>query len=517
MNTDNLPDLNILTSEEFQQAQADALEHEQKEPAQKMGNLITVFVQSYEQHKSTMPLDQWLVAEFKHYPDIWRDEADLTDTAKEIIETITRNNAAKESLYAHTEQGKSESSWVAKQLEQGAKAAGVVNVGQYAGQIETAIEKANSGMASTITRIDGGISQARNLDGFIAEQHHVDTFNLEAAAKDSPFRAKALVPDGTGYSKNSMDIGIYDANGKLVRRYQAKYGQDADATQVLWEKGDYRGQQKLVPADQLKDVPNATDRIEHDGVSSKPLTKEEAKALQEKAQLHEESKTYEWNDVSRGEISKRIGKQALIAAGFVAAFHGVRVFGRRIWNGLMGKENPTLSADLKDFFEGSLKGSTQVGVQVAVSGAVVVAVKNGWLGNTLKGSPAGQIASMVYLGMENAKVLYKFAKGELTSVEALEAMGKTTTSLAVSIASAAKGATVGAGIGLVFGPVGAFAGGVIGGVVAGMAGSKIGETLYEGGKSIVKSAVSVVKNVASAVSSTIKSIARACNPLSWFG
>lgn len=511
MRTENLPDLNVLTSEEFQQAQADALEQEQKEPAQKTGNLIAVFVQSYEQHKSTMPLDQWLVAEFKHYPEIWRDEADLTDTAKEIIETITRNNAAKESLYAHIEQGKSESSWIAKQFEQGAKAAGMVNVGQYAGQIESAIERANADMANTITRIDGCISQARNLDGFLAEQHHVDTFNLEATAKGSSFRAKALVPDGTGYGKNSMDIGIYDANGKLVRRYQAKYGQDADATHVLWKKGDYRGQQKLVPADQVKDVPNATDRIEHDGVSSLPLTKGEAKALQEKAQLHEESKTYEWNDVSRGEIAKKIGKQALVAASLVAAFHGVRVFGRRTWNSLMNKKNPPLSEDLKDFFESSLKGSAQVGVQVAVSGAVVVAAKNGLLGAVLKNTPAKHIVSMAYLAMENAKVLYKLANKELTGVEAIDAMGKTSTSLLISMAAATEGAAIGGGIGLVFGPVGAFVGGFIGGVVAGMAGSQIGEKLYEDSKKIVRTAVTIVENVASEVASGIKSVARALN------
>ncbi len=515
MRTENLPDLNVLTSEEFQQAQADALEKEQKEPAQKTGNLITVFVQSYEQHKSTMPLDQWLVAEFKHYPEIWRDEADLTDTAKEIIETITRNNAAKESLYAHTEQGKSESSWIAKQLEQGAKAAGMVNVGQYAGQIETAIEKANADMANTISRIDGNISQARNLDGFIAEQHHVDTFNLDAAAKGSSFRAEVPPTDGTGYGKNSMDIGIYDANGKLVRRYQSKYGQDADATQALWEKGDYRGQQKLVPADQVKDVPNATDRIEHDGVSSTPLTKDEAKALQEKAQLHEESKTYEWNDVSRGEIAKKIGKQALVAACLVAAFHGVRVFGRRTWNNLMNKKNPPLSEDLKDFFESSLKGSTQVGVQVAVSGAVVVAAKNGLLGAVLKNTPAKHIVSMAYLAMENAKVLYKLANNELTGIQAIDAMGKTSTSLLVSMAAATEGAAFGGGIGLAFGPVGVCVGGFIGGVVAGMAGSQIGEKLYEDSKKIVRTAVTIVENVASEVASSIKSVARALNSSNW--
>ncbi len=510
--------LEVLTSEEYQELQADQLEKEfnQDRQAEKSGNLITVFVNSYEKHKTTMPLDEWLVSEFKHYPEIWQDEADITNTAKEVIDTVTRNNEAKTSLYQHTEQGKSEASWVAGRIEQGAKTAGVVNVGEYAGQIDAAIAQANADMASTIMRNDGGISQALNLDGFIAEQHHVDTFNLEASAQGSSFRAKALVPDGTTYGKNSMDIGIYDADGKLVRRYQAKYGQDAKATQDLWEKGDYRGQQKLVPSDQVKDIDGATDRIEHDGVQSKPLTKGEANALKERAQVHEEIKKYEWNEVSRGEIAKSIGKQALIGAGMVAGFHGIRIVGRRVWNKILGKENPSASADLQEFFNSSVKSAANTGVQVAVSGALVVSARNGWLGAVLKGTAAKHIASIAYIGMENAKILYKLAKGELTGIEAVDAMGKMTTSMAISIASASQGMALGASLGLVFGPVGAVAGGLVGGVVGGIAGSKVGEYIYQGGKSIVKSAVSVVRSTASAVYSGVKSLARALNPLNYF-
>jgi hypothetical protein len=208
-------------------------------------------------------------------------------------------------------------------------------------------------MLDTITNRSGDISQAYNLDGFLAEQHHVDTFNIEAAAKGSSFRAKVLTPEaGETFGKNSMDVGIYDDKGKLVRRYQVKYGKDAQSTQILFEKGDYRGQQKLVPAEQVDDLTKATDRIEHDGVSSKPLTKAEAKALQEKAQQQQEqekaqqqqeAKQYEWNEVNRTQIAKNIGKSALISAGITAGFHGARIIGKRIWNALRGKENPPAS------------------------------------------------------------------------------------------------------------------------------------------------------------------------------
>lgn len=170
---------------------------------------------------------------------------------------------------------------------------------------------------------------------------------------------------------------------------------------------------------------------------------------------------------------------------------------------------------MQDFFQSTVKSATNVGVQVAVSGAVMVSARNGWLGAVLKKTPAGHIASMVYLGMENAKVLYKLAKGELSGLEAVDVMGKTTTSLAISMAAAIQGASLGAAYGTVLGPAGTFVGGLIGGIVGGIAGSQIGEAIYEGGKSIVKSAVSVISNTVTAVSDGLANIGRALNPFNW--
>lgn len=502
--------VDVLTQDEFQAQQAAQLEQQifgNETNTQRTGELITRFVRSYEQHKRDMPLNLWLIQEFRLYPTIWASEAELESTAREVIQTIEANNAAKASLYAHLDKGKSRESWLAKNIEDGAKAAGMTNVGAYASQIDTALQQANREMERTIMTNGGAINQGLNLDGFIAEQHHVDTFNLDAAAKGSSYRAKALVPDGTTYSKNSMDIGIYDDKGKLVKRYQAKYGQDADSTGKLFEKGDYRGQRKLVPADQVDQLENATDSIEIEGIKSKPLTKAEAKALQEKAQREAEAKQYDWNDASRIDIAKNIGKQALIGAALNAGMQGARIIGRRTWNWLTGKKNPPASEDLKEFFESSIKGATNVGVQVAVSGAVVVAVKSGWVGEVLKNTPAGRVVNAVYAGMENAKILYKYTKGELTGAEALDAMGTTTSSIVGSLALAAEGAALGVTLGTALGPVGTVVGGLVGGVVGGMAGSKIGQAVYDGGKAIVNTAVSVVKSVATTVSNAVSSVA----------
>lgn len=487
-------------AEQLAEQQADQLELITNQDGQitKVAQLIPVFVASYEQHKHTMPVDRWLVQQFKQYPEVWEGEAEIEQTAQDVVQTVTDINASKASLYAHTDAGKSQASWVAQKIEQGAGAAGAVQVGEYAAQIDAVLDQANTDMMKTVFTKNGDISQAMNLDGFLAEQHHVDSFNIDAAAKGSKLRAKVLTPENGTYGKNSVDIGIYDENDKLVRRYQSKYGKDAEATKDLWDKGDYRGQRKLVPADQVDQVEGATDKLDCEGVESKPLTKEEAKQLQEKAQVKREIKEYKWNEVNRIEIAKQLGKQAVIGACVVAAFQGTRVFGRRIWNRLRGKQNQPLSEDLRDFFHSTLKSTVHVGVQVAVSGAVVVSARNGWLGKALKKSPAGHLAALAVVAVENAKILYKLAKGEITGLQAIDAMGKVTVSTVCSLQGAAWGFAAGAALGAVLGPPGAIVGGVIGAVAAGLIGGVAGDLLYTGGKMIAKAAVGVIKGVATA-------------------
>ena len=471
--------------------------------ARRTAALIESFVASWEQHKHEKSPAEWLRDEFRRYPHIWASDAEVVSTANEVVASIEQANEAKASLQAHLEQGKSQASWLASSVERGAAAAGASSVGQYAHEIDEALRKANDGMLKTLATQSGAVNLGPNLDGFIAEQHHANTFNLDAAAKGSPLRAKVL----RGQRKNSVDIVVKDANDSIVRRYQSKYGQDADSTRDYFKEGDYRGQRKLVPSGQEGDIPGATDRIEVDGVSSAGLSKEEAKRLQEQAQLEQEFETYEWNDVNRIEIAKSIGKQSLLAAAIASAFEGARLLCRRLWNFLTGKPNRPLSEDLEDFFKSSLKSGARVGAQTAVTGAVVVAARNGWIKVLLR-TPAGTIAGIVHVAIENAKVLFKLATGELTAEEALDAMGATTAAAVGGFIGAGKGATVGA---LVAGPLGA----LIGGVVGGIAGSKIGEAVWEAYKVLRKTAAKVVADIVEGAVELVGGVLKALNPLNW--
>ncbi|MDL2198135.1 hypothetical protein QQF45_03545 [Halopseudomonas aestusnigri] len=484
-------------SKDFEQASLEQAEYlevglfgGEQSKGEKTTDVMASFVDSCSA-RGEQSLDQWLSDEFRKYPHLWSSEEELLSTSKQVIAATAAFNQSRESLQAHMDKGRSKASWLAGEIEAKAAISGSVHVGQYAGRIDQALADATKNARDMVTTLSGDISQSRNLDGFIAEQHHVDTFNIDAASKGSDYRARVV----GSTDLNSVDIEIVNGNGDVVARYQSKYGSDANSTNVLLGRGDYEGQTPLVPEGQSSDVAGSTEVIEADGAASKPLSKEEAKQRQEQAQQEAETQQYDWSDTNRSIIARQIGKQAVIGSCIAVGMQGTRILARRCWNSLNGRNNPSINDDLKEFFESSLRASANTGAQVAVSGALVVAVKNGWLGAALRNTPAGLITNIACVGLQNAKVLYKFGKGELSGEEAIDAIGNTTVTTTMAIAGAAKGAALGSSIGIVFGPVGIAVGGFVGGVAGGIAGGNIGTVVYEAGKSVAKTATRVAASL----------------------
>ncbi|BCV39501.1 hypothetical protein [Shewanella algae] len=499
----------LINTQEYQESLANRVVRDvfgSKENSKCTAVTIRDFVNSYSQHKDSMALESWLIHEFRKHPGVWTSETDLQNSARDITANVEQRNVIQRDLQQHLNKGMSQESWLAKKIEEGTRASGAASISAYVSDIDLTLETATRDNWNVIHNFDGSINQSRNLDGFIAERHHADTFNIDAASKGSKLRAEVLSPEpGQAYSKNSVDIVIKDGNGKIVRRYQSKYGKDADTTSKLFDKGDYRGQQKLVPKGQSSSIEQKnTEVIEAEGVSSTPLSKEEAKALQEKAQLEHETKKYDWDSANRIEIAKCISKQALLSAGISACFHGVRILGRRIWNTLTGQENQSSNQDMQEFFNSSLKSGADVGLQTAVSGGLMVACRNGWLGETLKTTPAGKIAQIAVIGMESAKAMFKFAKNEISGHEAIDYCGRSGAITIASFCGASKGAALSAAFGSVIGPIGTVVGGFVGGVVGGIAGSTFGEAVYEGSKAIAKTGANFVKSVVGSVNNAAK-------------
>lgn len=95
------------------------------------------------------------------------------------------------------------------------------------------------------------------------------------------------------------------------------------------------------------------------------------------------------------------------------------------------------------------------------------------------GTPAGTLAKIACVGVENVKILWKVVKGDLTMSEAMEHMGRTSVSMYAGLSAGAVGAGIGAAALSWIPIVGPIAGGVVGGLVGYTAGSKVGEKIFE--------------------------------------
>ncbi len=475
------------------------------------------FIYAYKKKSPEQSNQDWLTQRFLKHANLWSSQEELVSDAHAIVEQVEDFYRSKAQIEAYEAEGGTQEAWLANQIEQGAKLNGIEDVAQYAQRIDDAINQGNNDMASLIYCKNGAVNQQYNLDGFIAENHHVASFNIDAKANGSNLRAEVLKPE-SGYNKNSVDIVIKDEHGKIVRRYQSKYGKDAKATGKLFEKGDYRGQRKLVPEGHSAEVGKSTEFIEAEGIKSRPLTKEEAKKYQRQMQEEQIAREFTWNDANRTVIAKNIGKSAVLSSAIACGFHGGRIIGRRVWNFITGEANQSIEEDLAEFVRASLTSGASAGFTVAVTGGATVAVKSGWLGSALKNTPVGRIASAVTVGIENLKVLNRYANGELTAGEALDEAGRITTATIGSIAGGAKGASIGATLGTVLGPIGTVVGGVAGGVVGSMLGGGIADKVYSAGKSVVSSTINTVKSVASSIGSGVSSMASSIGGWvsSWF-
>lgn len=176
----------------------------------------------------------------------------------------------------------------------------------------------------TVTTNTGEISKCMNLDGFIAEQNAVNTFNMRAQLESSKYVAEVKVPEpGETYGLNSFDTVIKDSTtGKIVHQYQFKFGKNSKATIDLLKSGNYNNQRFVVPAEQVEDVRNAfpgksveaymggTDVV---SIKSGTLTKEQAKKLQLDAREKNVLPRNDWNSFNTKELALNIGKNAGLA------------------------------------------------------------------------------------------------------------------------------------------------------------------------------------------------------------
>ena len=494
--------------------------------------ILQRFVQSYAEHKDKMELRAWLCMKLQEELPKYSMQ-DVEMMADEMIEALKQTETKKRELQEAKENGLGTQAWLAHQLEYynqahlkvkrentneeedsqlldstktGASSAATTENTEYLQDIDNVLDKANEDMADMITTKAGNINQNPNLDGFIAEQHHVDTFNINAKTNGSPYRARVL----KSTEKDSVDIEIYDERtGKVVAKYQVKYGKTAEITKKLLDKGNYDKQGKVVPKEQAEKINSNGGDVNEvieapDGTKSEPLSKQDAKKAQNEAQSGNLDNVYDWNNVSLQDVTKGVAQNALKAGAMGVGIGVVSNVGAKLINGE--------KIETQEVVVESLKSGADFGLKTAAAGAMKVAAEKSSLA-ALKGISSSSWANVAFVAVENLKIAADIGRGKMSVEQGIEKMGESTASAVAGIAAAAKGTAIGASVGAVLGPVGSTVGGFVGGTLGYMAGSEVGKAVYEGVKvarkrvvESVKSAVKAVKNVANAVTSKAKKL-----------
>lgn len=463
------------------------------------------FLNSYAASKDTMTVDEWLPYELhRQLPDY--SEADISAISIEILESVKLAENMKAAQQKAVASGRSKESWLASKLVETTSQMSVQESAKYLQELDDAVRNANEAMYDTITTKAGLANQNKNLDGFIAEQHHVNSYNMKAKATGGELHAEVLKPKpGETYQKNSVDVVIKDSSGKIVNRYQVKYGKTAEDTIQMIKGGNYRGQQLIVPADQVEAVQKAfpdrkvSSTIGDGKTKSTPYTKAQAKEDQRKVQQGNILEA-NWNGFAAKDIALGISKQVGIAGLQGAAIGAGMELVSKAWKG-----EPI---DGEKVVETALVAGSDASVKVAVAGALKAASEKGVLKVIPKGTPASTLANIAFIAVENVKVLRRVANGELTVKEGFDQMQQTTGSCVAGIVAAAKGASVGATIGAVLGPIGSAVGGFVGGAVGYMAGSKMGQAVIKGAQKVRDKEIETVELVRVAAIEGVKNTGR---------
>ncbi|HCE32198.1 hypothetical protein [Fusobacterium sp.] len=446
------------------------------------------------------------------------EEAEIIDT-KEVIEDMKE---ASNILSQYNETMIYETAAI-KETQLVANVLSAKSVNNYIDTVNTAIDNANKTMMESVTTKAGTINQNPNLDGFIFEEHHAGTFNIDAAVKQKSYHAEALKPElGEAYEKNSIDLIIEDSR-KYVKKYSAKAYKNANETaKSFYDKitgYKYKFQSKLVPADQTGEIANSVDKIKFDNVESKGITKAEIKDIQNNLQSgNKKINIFNFKkDVNTISISKQIGKQAMLNG----TMGSILAMGTNIGiNVIQGKE-----VEAEEVIEIGIKTGASMGMATAVAGGIRVAVEKKVIpavfSRMLTNNTIGAIAAA---SMDIIGTAFKLGSGEISLGKAVKDVGNSL--------GAGYGAIISSGIGFsggmalattiglgTIGTVGTILTGglaLVAGAVCGVIGSnialkianglgKITETVVDKAVDIVKSGVNKVKNTVSSAWSGVKS------------
>ena len=344
------------------------------------------------------------------------EEAEIVDT-KEVIEDMKEVS----NILSNYNEAMIYETAAIKEPQLVANILSANSVNNYVDTINTAIDNANKTLMKSVTTKTGMINQNPNLDGFIFEEYHAGTFNVDAAVKQKTYHAEALKPElGETYGKNSIDLVIEDTR-KVIKKYQAKAYKNANETAKAFnDKNGYKyvGQVKLVPTEQTSEIANSVDKIKYNNVKSKGITKAEIKEIQNDLQTRNKKADIInfKKDVNTISISKEIGKQAMLNGTMGLGIGMATNIGINL---ITGKE-----VEVKEVIEAGIKTGTFMGMATAVAGAIRVAVEKKVIptifSRALTNNTIGIIAAV---SMDIIGITFKLGSGEITLSKAVKDIG----------------------------------------------------------------------------------------------
>ena len=151
------------------------------------------FLESYKKSDGEQQEFQWLKEQLREeLPE--KTDQEIEEIKTEIVTSIQEYDNNLKDLNENLDKGKTKESWFAETVMNGSSIAATAEYGQYLQLVSETIENANELMIDTVMTNKYEFSQCKNLDGFIAEQYHVNMFNMKAAIEKSNIRARVLKP-----------------------------------------------------------------------------------------------------------------------------------------------------------------------------------------------------------------------------------------------------------------------------------------------------------------------------------
>ena len=463
-------------------------------------------LKSYKEKDPSMTDQEWLEQLFNRELSGIISPKEAKQDAAEITKAIGDYDENLKSVNEAAENGISKERWLAGKLEEASVGMAVGEYGKTLQSIDDMLSQKNAELAEALSRsADGHIKMSRNLDGNIAEHMIANTAEMSAYVQGK--NVKVEVRDV--FTANSVDVRAIDLDTGKYQNYQLKFGKDAKATIKLIENGNYGNQRLIVPKEQLEEVQayykakgsnkTISDHIEAFGAVGKSFTKEDMKNIQTAVQGNGTPPEMDYNHFRTKDLAMSIGKNAgVMGLQAAAVTTGLNIVGK------LFKGEPV---DSDELVETAIKTGADTSVKVVTAGTLKVAVGKGVLKFIPKTTPAGIIANIACVGIENAKILAKIASGELSITKGIDHMGRTTTSMVGGLYGMAKGAAAGAALAAcvpVIGPALGVATGFVGGMVGYFGGSKLGDMVYSAGKTVAK----VAKGIAKTAWEGVKAVGR---------